>query len=153
MSPGGCGLTLRLRLRNACGHAVQAGAGDDVLDQHSLLPSATADPKLWMVKCVSGSEKEIVAQLMSKYIAFALRGQPLGIFSAFCHDLPPSASPPRPVAAGYEPFVALGRHLPRRLLLWRCCCIRRRGMFTWVWDLLCLILCLRVLASSSVQAR
>ena len=57
-----------------------------MLDQHSLLPSVTADPKLWLVKCVAGGEREIVAQLMQKYATLAARGRTLGIFSAFCHD-------------------------------------------------------------------
>jgi hypothetical protein len=66
---------------------VQASRDDDVLDQHSLLPSMTDDPKLWMVKCIAGSEREIVTQLMQKYITFMNRDKPLSIFSAFCHDL------------------------------------------------------------------
>jgi hypothetical protein len=70
---------------------VQAGEDDAVLDQHSLLPSVTHDPKLWMVKCIAGGEREIVAQLMSKYVALEQQDRPLAIFSAFCHDLPNSA--------------------------------------------------------------
>ena len=64
-----------------------------MVDQSSLLPSITEDPKLWMVKCVAGGEKEIVAQLMNKYISLSMQGRPLTIFSAFCHDLPPCAFP------------------------------------------------------------
>jgi hypothetical protein len=66
---------------------MQASKDDDVLDQHSLLPSMTDDPKLWMVKCVAGAERGIVTQLMQKYITFMNREKPLSIFSAFCQDL------------------------------------------------------------------
>jgi Early transcription elongation factor of RNA pol II, NGN section len=71
--------------------AVQAGEEEEAVDQHSLLPAAASDPKLWMVKCVAGAQREIVAQLMSKYIAYMQKDRPLGIFSAFCHDAAPSA--------------------------------------------------------------
>jgi Early transcription elongation factor of RNA pol II, NGN section len=77
----------------ACCTMQVGGEDEEAMDQHSLLPSASEDPKLWMVKCQAGMEKQIVAQLMSKYIAMQEAGTPLAIYSAFCQEIPPSAVP------------------------------------------------------------
>lgn len=68
---------------------------DEVLDQHALLPSMQDDPKLWMVKVRAGSEKAIVALLMSRFLAERLKNKPWGVTSAFCQEMPPRVSPPR----------------------------------------------------------
>lgn len=58
-------------------HAAQVGThrGDidedtyDDITQNGLLPT-TKDPNLWLVKCRIGEEKQLVLQLMRKYIAY-----------------------------------------------------------------------------------
>lgn len=47
------------------------------------------DPKLWMVKVRAGSEKAIVALLMSRFLAERLKNKPWGVTSAFCQEMPP----------------------------------------------------------------
>jgi len=49
--------------------------------QQSLVPSVS-DPSLWMVSCQTGKEQELIFQIMNKCIAFARKGQPLGISAA-----------------------------------------------------------------------
>ena len=51
-----------------------------VVSQQSLVPSVS-DPNLWMFSCPSGKEQELVYQIMNKCVAFAKRGNPLGIIS------------------------------------------------------------------------
>jgi len=51
------------------------------VSQQSLLPSVR-DPSLWMINCLTGKEQELVYQIMNKCVAFARRGQPLGITAA-----------------------------------------------------------------------
>lgn len=60
----------------------QGGRNDlSTVTQQSLLPSVS-DPSLWMFKCSTGKEQELVYQIMNKAIAFARQGKPLGITSA-----------------------------------------------------------------------
>lgn len=75
------------------------GGEDEVVGQHTLLPSLTVDPKLWLVKCLSGQERQCVTQLMQKFIHHQMKRAPLAIVSAFCLDtlagtpLPPVLPP------------------------------------------------------------
>jgi transcription elongation factor SPT5 len=50
------------------------------VSQQAQLPSVD-DPKLFMVKCKVGSEKEIVTSLMRKFLAFEKKPNPIGISS------------------------------------------------------------------------
>jgi len=54
--------------------------GDIEVPQGSLVPSVS-DPALWMFSCPTGKETELVYAIMNKCVAFAKRGQPLGITS------------------------------------------------------------------------
>lgn len=56
-----------------------------MVGQQGLLPTAR-DPKLWLVECVTGSEREAVLSLMKKARALAAKGTPLEIKSVFCQD-------------------------------------------------------------------
>ena len=44
------------------------------------------DPKLWLVECKTGAEREAVVSLMQKTIELALKGTPLAIKSVFTQD-------------------------------------------------------------------
>jgi transcription elongation factor SPT5 len=57
----------------------------DDITQNGLLPGAK-DPFLWLVKCRIGEEKNLVLQLMRKYIAFQSAPEPLQIKSAFAKE-------------------------------------------------------------------
>lgn len=60
----------------------QGGRNDlSTVTQQSLLPSVS-DPSLWMFKCSTGKEQELVFQIMNKSISFARQGKSLGITSA-----------------------------------------------------------------------
>eukprot|EP00210_Caulerpa_lentillifera_P002505 g2402.t1 len=54
-------------------------------NEQSLLPNQL-DPKLWMVQCRPGSEKQLCLQLMNKYITYRERDTPLDIKSAISLD-------------------------------------------------------------------
>ncbi|PRW59844.1 transcription elongation factor SPT5-like protein 1 [Chlorella sorokiniana] len=53
--------------------------------QQALMPTAT-DPKLWVVRCGEGQEREAVVCLLQKCYDLAKRGTPLLIKAAFCQD-------------------------------------------------------------------
>lgn len=53
--------------------------------QQAKLPTVN-DPKLWVVKCSTGKEKDAVRALMEKGIHLAKQGKPLMIKSALCTD-------------------------------------------------------------------
>ena len=53
--------------------------------QQALLPRAN-DPKLWVVRCAEGAERELVVSLLQKCYDYEARGTPLMIKSAFCQD-------------------------------------------------------------------
>ncbi|KDD73411.1 hypothetical protein H632_c2203p0, partial [Helicosporidium sp. ATCC 50920] len=53
--------------------------------QQALLPTPT-DPKLWVVRCAEGAERETVVCLMQKSYDLAAKNAPLLIKSALCHD-------------------------------------------------------------------
>ncbi|KAI8472989.1 MAG: hypothetical protein J3K34DRAFT_519351 [Monoraphidium minutum] len=57
----------------------------DALSQETLLPT-TNDPRLWVVQCRGGREREAVMQLLQKAYTMEERGAPLAIRSAVCHD-------------------------------------------------------------------
>lgn len=61
------------------------GEGGSMVGQQGLLPTAH-DPKLWLVECITGSEREAVLSLMKKARAMAAKGTPLEIKSVFCQD-------------------------------------------------------------------
>jgi hypothetical protein len=56
-----------------------------VVGQQGLLPTHD-DPKLWLVELKAGMEREAVICLMQKAVAFAEKGTPLLIKSAFVQD-------------------------------------------------------------------
>jgi hypothetical protein len=56
-----------------------------VVGQQGLLPTPN-DPKLWLVTCKAGHEREAVVQLLQKSYTLAERGQPLRILSAVALD-------------------------------------------------------------------
>ncbi|GAB4821977.1 hypothetical protein N2152v2_009023 [Parachlorella kessleri] len=66
---------------------VATGEGEEVgaVSQQLLLPTP-ADPKLWVVRCGEGQEREAIVCLLQKCYDLANKGQPLLIKSAFCQD-------------------------------------------------------------------
>ena len=67
---------------------IDLGVGESELTgsrRQALLPSVK-DPKLWMVRCKAGHEKEAVISLMNKYIAMQGTGNELHILSATTSD-------------------------------------------------------------------
>lgn len=56
-----------------------------VVTQQALMPTVR-DPKLWVVRCSDGSEREAVVCLLQKCYDYAAKGQPLLIKSAFAKD-------------------------------------------------------------------
>ncbi|KAG7669634.1 hypothetical protein Ndes2437B_g05814 [Nannochloris sp. 'desiccata'] len=74
------------RDRMAAYHASEQGeeAGGAV-SQQALMPTAK-DPKLWVIRCAEGAEREVVVCLLQKCYDYATRGQPLLIKSVFCRD-------------------------------------------------------------------
>ena len=55
------------------------------MSQQLLLPTP-ADPKLWVVRCGEGQEREAIVCLLQKCYDLANKGQPLLIKAAFCQD-------------------------------------------------------------------
>jgi transcription elongation factor SPT5 len=55
------------------------------LTKQQRLPSVQ-DPKLWLVPCSKGKEREAVINLMNKALLKSAEGDNLSIFSAFCSD-------------------------------------------------------------------
>lgn len=55
------------------------------VSQQLLLPT-TNDPKLWVVRCGEGQEREVIVCLLQKCYDLASKGTPLLIKSAFCQD-------------------------------------------------------------------
>ncbi|KAL7748461.1 transcription elongation factor spt5 [Sorochytrium milnesiophthora] len=53
--------------------------------QHLLVPAAQG-PKLWMIRCKPGKEKDIVFNLMRKYFDREYSAAPLKLHSVFCRD-------------------------------------------------------------------
>jgi len=74
------------RDRMAAYHATEQGeeAGGAV-SQQALMPTAK-DPKLWVIRCAEGAEREVVVCLLQKCYDYAARGQPILIKSVFCRD-------------------------------------------------------------------
>ncbi len=74
------------RDRMAAYHASEQGeqAGGAV-SQQALMPTSS-DPKLWVIRCAEGAEREVVICLLQKCYDYATRGQPLMIKSVFCRD-------------------------------------------------------------------
>lgn len=60
------------------------GAGSAV-SQQALMPTPR-DPKLWVIRCAEGAEREVVVCLLQKCYDYAAKGQPLLIKSVFCKD-------------------------------------------------------------------
>lgn len=56
-----------------------------MVGQQGLLPTPN-DPKLWLVTCKAGHEREAVVQLLQKSYTMAERGTPLSIMSAVALD-------------------------------------------------------------------
>lgn len=55
------------------------------VSQQLLLPTP-ADPKLWVVRCGEGQEREAIICLLQKCYDLASKGHPLLIKAAFCQD-------------------------------------------------------------------
>ena len=60
------------------------GAMTGVMRQ-ALMPKAT-DPKLWVIRCADGAERDIVVRLTQKCFDYASKGRPLLVKSVFCKD-------------------------------------------------------------------
>ncbi len=58
---------------------------DTAVLQQALMPTKS-DPKLWVIRCSDGSERDIVVRLMQKCYDYATKGTPLQIKSAFSKD-------------------------------------------------------------------
>ena len=66
------------------------GYGEDegpssAVGQQALLPTSS-DPKLWVVRCGEGQERELVSSVLQKCYDYAAKGTPLLIKAAFCQD-------------------------------------------------------------------
>ena len=72
-----------------CSYAGAAYAEDDgtstAVGQQALMPTPT-DPKLWVVRCGEGQEREAVTSLLQKCYDLARKGSPLLIKAVFCQD-------------------------------------------------------------------
>ncbi|KAL4420140.1 hypothetical protein ABPG77_010356 [Micractinium sp. CCAP 211/92] len=71
-------------------YAQHYGTADDdaentAVGQQALMPTAT-DPKLWVVQCGEGQEREAVVCLLQKCYDYAKKGTPLLIKAVFCQD-------------------------------------------------------------------
>ena len=53
--------------------------------QQGLQPTPQ-DPKLWLVECKTGSEREAVVSLMQKCVDLAMKGTPLAVKAVFTQD-------------------------------------------------------------------
>ncbi len=53
--------------------------------QRLLIPSVN-DPKLWLVRCKPGKERDIVYNLMRKFLDYQTRDRPIEIYSAFARE-------------------------------------------------------------------
>ena len=62
------------------------GAADfTAVAQQGLVPTHS-DPKLWVVRCGEGQERELVSSVLQKCYDYAAKGTPLLIKAAFCQD-------------------------------------------------------------------
>lgn len=76
----------RAQLEGGPGYGGAGGLGQTgAVGQQAMLPTVN-DPKLWMVKCRSGCEREACVQLLQKQYAMQDKGTPLLIKSAFALD-------------------------------------------------------------------
>ncbi|GIL82005.1 hypothetical protein Vretimale_1566 [Volvox reticuliferus] len=73
------------RYRDYAGEDIPDTADTGVVGQQGLLPTPN-DPKLWLVTCKVGHEREAVVQLLQKSYTLAERGTPLRILSAVALD-------------------------------------------------------------------
>ncbi|KAJ3277095.1 transcription elongation factor spt5 [Terramyces sp. JEL0728] len=79
-------LAERLNERYRRVHGRSGFRGDvDRIPQSLLIPSVQ-DPKLWLVRCKPGSEKNIVSNLCRKSFEMENTGTPMGILSCFTRD-------------------------------------------------------------------
>ncbi|KAI9146245.1 hypothetical protein BKA69DRAFT_1043725 [Paraphysoderma sedebokerense] len=78
-------LSRRLDARHKRRAATRFRGDSSNLPQAALLPTVNG-PKLFMVKCRPGKERELVFQLMRKYFDKAASGSPLNVLSVFCRD-------------------------------------------------------------------
>ncbi len=67
------------------GEDIPETADTGMVGQQGLLPTPN-DPKLWLVTCKAGHEREAVVQLLQKSYTMAERGTPLSIMSAVALD-------------------------------------------------------------------
>ncbi|KAG2448985.1 hypothetical protein HYH02_005739 [Chlamydomonas schloesseri] len=73
------------RYKDYQGEDIPDTADTGVVGQQGLLPTPN-DPKLWLVTCKAGHEREAVVQLLQKCYTMAERGTPLRIMSAVALD-------------------------------------------------------------------
>ena len=71
--------------RTAAYAATDMDEADTAVLQQALMPTKS-DPKLWVIRCADGAERDIVVRLMQKCYDYATKGTPLQIKSAFCKD-------------------------------------------------------------------
>lgn len=60
-------------------------ADQNEVEQQGLLPTVQ-DPKLWMVKCKTGHEREAAISIMQKHAALVREGKPMSICAAVSQD-------------------------------------------------------------------
>lgn len=58
---------------------------DKAVIQQALMPTKS-DPRLWVIRCSDGSERDIIVRLLQKCYDYAAKGTPLLVKSAFCKD-------------------------------------------------------------------
>ncbi len=59
--------------------------GTGYVEQQAMLPTIN-DPKLWLIHCRPGHERELCTQLLQKYYSRYRENAPLSIKSAVCLD-------------------------------------------------------------------
>ncbi|KAF2102530.1 transcription initiation protein spt5 [Rhizodiscina lignyota] len=73
-------------LRERYGRQRRAAADVSLQPWQTFLPEADKDPKIWVVRCKQGKEREIVLTLMKKLDDAKRAGKPLGVTSAFTRE-------------------------------------------------------------------
>ena len=73
------------RDRTAAYAARETEETDKGVMQQALMPTK-ADPRLWVIRCADGSERDVLVRLQQKCYDYASKGEPLLIKSAFCKD-------------------------------------------------------------------
>lgn len=75
-------------LREKYGRQRRTGTEMAFQSQQFLLPNPATDPKIWMVKCKEGKEREIILQIMKRLSASRETRNPLQVTAAFEREGP-----------------------------------------------------------------